>query len=192
MTPEEKKSYGKAYRAKNKEKLKEYEKKRAEEKKRYYEENKTAILARKKIYRQNNKEKIYVKNKEYQKINEEKIKQKNAVRRKIYYVKNIEKIKERYKNWVTNNREKKLALIAKRKAAQIQRTPWWITAEDWLAIQNFYAEAKRLEVQTGVKHHVDHIIPLQGKLVSGLHVPNNLCVISAKDNQRKSNNYQPN
>jgi hypothetical protein len=104
----------------------------------------------------------------------------------------VEKIKQRYKNWVTNNPEKKLALIAKRKAAQIQRTPWWITAEDWTVIQNFYAEAKRLEAQTGVKHHVDHIIPLQGKNVSGLHVPNNLRVIPAKDNQQKSNNYHLN
>ena len=43
---------------------------------------------------------------------------------------------------------------------------------------------------TNIKWHVDHIIPLNDKLITGLHVWNNFAVIPAKDNQRKSNKYE--
>lgn len=43
----------------------------------------------------------------------------------------------------------------------------------------------------GFKWHVDHVIPLNGKLVSGLHVWNNIAVIPAVENIRKSNQYDP-
>jgi len=189
MTPEEKKEYMKEWRKKNKEKLISYESKRKEKKSSYYKLNKEIILSKHKEYKQKNKLKIQVKNKEYQEKNKEQIKEKNVVRRKIYYDKNIEKIKQRYKDWVNNNPEKKLALNAKRVAAKLERTPSWLTDDQLHRIEWFYAEAKRLSEETGIKHHVDHVLPLRGKNVSGLHIPENLQILTARENLRKNNRY---
>jgi hypothetical protein len=59
--------------------------------------------------------------------------------------------------------------------------PWADRSE----IQKFYDLARDLTVKTGIPHDVDHIIPIQGKLVVGLHLPINLRVIPAKVNRSK-------
>ena len=74
----------------------------------------------------------------------------------------------------------------KARAARIQRTPPWA---NMFAIADIYAEAKRLEELTGIKFHVDHILPLQGELVSGLHVESNLQLLTAHENLSKSNSF---
>ena len=73
-----------------------------------------------------------------------------------------------------------------RAVGKIHRTPDW---SDHKLIEEFYILSKKLESETGIKHHVDHIIPLQGRLVSGLHVESNLQVITATENLHKSNKY---
>jgi hypothetical protein len=94
------------------------------------------------------------------------------------------------REWNKNNKPVKAALQGKRKAAQLQRTPKWITESDLRMIEAKYSLAAMLTRETGVIHHVDHIIPLQGKKVSGLHVFFNLRVIPGTDNVKKSNSYQ--
>jgi hypothetical protein len=94
------------------------------------------------------------------------------------------------REWFANNKDKRAAYQGKRKAAQLQRTPKWLTESDLRMIEAKYSLAAMLTRKTGVIHHVDHIIPLQGKKVSGLHVFSNLRVIPGTDNVKKSNSYQ--
>jgi hypothetical protein len=79
------------------------------------------------------------------------------------------------------------AATAARKAAKLQRTPPWA---DFSAIKALHEEAQRLTRETGTAHHVDHELPLQGRLVSGLHVHTNMRVITAAENIRKKNRFE--
>lgn len=69
-----------------------------------------------------------------------------------------------------------------------QATPAWA---DHAAIEAIYREAARLAAETGIAHHVDHIVPLQSKLVCGLHVESNLRPVPRTENQSKSNRWWP-
>jgi hypothetical protein len=77
-----------------------------------------------------------------------------------------------------------------RKSAKLKRTPGWLTEFDKLKIKCLYQLAAMRTRESGYDWHVDHIIPLQGANVSGLHVPGNLRVIPALDNMRKNNQYE--
>ncbi len=84
------------------------------------------------------------------------------------------------------NKAKTIERTTRRKKHIKQATPTWVTKEQLL---HYYETADRLTKETGVKHHVDHIIPLRGVLVSGLHTPANLQVLPWLDNLIKSNHY---
>jgi 5-methylcytosine-specific restriction endonuclease McrA len=66
-------------------------------------------------------------------------------------------------------------------------TPKWLTAEQKMEIRLKYRLAIELSRRLGVPHAVDHIIPLQGEEVCGLHVPWNMEVITQEQNLKKSN-----
>ena len=107
--------------------------------------------------------------------------------RKRYRDKNKESINEKRKEYVKNNRDKVNARKAKYRAAKLNATPKWLTKEDFNMILSFYLQAKTLSLETGIKYQVDHIVPLRGKTVCGLHVPWNLQVITAEENRKKRN-----
>lgn len=101
--------------------------------------------------------------------------------------KNPQKTRAAISNWQKNNPEKHCANQAKRRSTKIKRTPNWLTKEHFQEINFFYDLAKELTKNTKIEHHVDHIIPLNGKTVSGLHVPWNLQVLTKEQNLRKGN-----
>jgi hypothetical protein len=102
-------------------------------------------------------------------------KQWNAERKKIYRSAN---------KHITN------ACASKRRAAILKRIPVWQTKFDELKIQCIYSVAAMLSKVNNEPWTVDHIIPLQGKIVSGLHVPSNLQVMKARENEAKRNKYE--
>jgi hypothetical protein len=102
---------------------------------------------------------------------------------------NPERTAAMYRDWAERNRDKVNAKWMARDAAKKSRTPSWLTVDDyWMIEQAYDIAAKRTQV-LGIQFHVDHIVPLQGRTVSGLHVPWNLQVIPAKLNQQKSNRF---
>jgi 5-methylcytosine-specific restriction endonuclease McrA len=104
-----------------------------------------------------------------------------------YYKLNEKHLREYRLAYAKNNKGKCNANTAKRKAAKLQRTPSWLTKEQWKEIRQFYIEAKELSWLSQGGLDVDHIVPLQGKDVSGLHVPWNLQIIPSPLNKAKSN-----
>jgi hypothetical protein len=102
---------------------------------------------------------------------------------------NPERTAAMYRDWAERNRDKVNAKWMARDAAKKSRTPKWLTVDEhWMIEQAYDIAAKRTQM-LGISFHVDHIVPLQGKTVSGLHVPWNLQVIPAKLNQQKSNHF---
>ena len=72
----------------------------------------------------------------------------------------------------------------RRKEVRRRATPKWA---DLAAIKQLYLERARISKESGVEYHVDHIVPLQGKIVCGLHVHYNLQILMAAENLRKHN-----
>jgi hypothetical protein len=81
-------------------------------------------------------------------------------------------------------------LCQKRKIALLNRTPAWLTEDDFWVIEQAYELAALRTKLLGVEFHVDHVIPLRGKTVSGLHVPQNIRVVTWLENQRKTNKFE--
>jgi hypothetical protein len=103
---------------------------------------------------------------------------------------NPEKVKLYSKRTKQKNNGNINKLTAKRRSSRLQRTPAWLTEDDLWMIGHAYELAALRTKMFGFSWHVDHKIPLQGKNVSGLHVPENLQVIPGYENTRKSNRYE--
>lgn len=100
---------------------------------------------------------------------------------------NPDKVKQYAKKTKVANKGRVNADTVKRRLAKINRTPTWLTEDDHWMIEQAYELATIRTKMFGFQWHVDHIIPLQGKTVSGLHVPLNLQVIPGIENIRKGN-----
>jgi preprotein translocase subunit SecA len=138
-------------------------------KKAYYLDNKDKIKHLNRLYYLNNIDKA----KEYYLNNKENIKQSN----RLYKLNNKDKSKEYQKEYNLNNRNLLNAREAKRRAIKLNATPRFA---DLKKIKEIYRNCPK-------GFHVDHIVPLQGKNVCGLHVEWNLQYLTPYDNKSKSN-----
>jgi len=181
----------------------------------YYEPRKEALLAKNRLYYRLNQQELINYQKEYRKKNSNHIRIKKISKyeedleyqtrakkasreryernreselenRKEYRVKNKEVIREKKRIYARNNPDVISALSAKRNASKANATPKWA---DMKEIRKIYKQASEISKCTGVKHHVDHIIPLRGKIVTGLHVASNLRIIPAVENIKKQNKF---
>ena len=91
--------------------------------------------------------------------------------------------------WSKNNRGKRNISWAKYNAKKKKALPTWLTPLQKSQIKSIYLKCAEYR-SMGIDMHVDHIIPLQGKNVCGLHVPWNLRIMLASENQSKGNKYK--
>lgn len=104
-----------------------------------------------------------------------------------YRLENPEKAKATYRIAKLKRRAKATAAERERQIAKIGATPKWLSKEQKKQIANIYEMARKTSFLAGFKCHVDHIVPIKGKLVCGLHVPWNLRVVSQSYNSKKFN-----
>lgn len=105
----------------------------------------------------------------------------DAIKNK-YVAENREKVRESKRKWSKANNKQVLAKTRKYQASKLNATPSWLTKEQLNEMVAIYVNCPE-------GYHLDHIVPLQGKNVKGLHVPWNLCYLPASENSRKSNKY---
>lgn len=92
------------------------------------------------------------------------------------------------REWQLKNPEAAAMHAAARRARERRATPPWA---DKFLMREVYDLAARRTAVTGIEWHVDHVVPMNGDTVSGLHCEANLDVIPAKANLKKQNHYWP-
>ena len=156
--------YAREYRKRNKEKL-------AVEAKERYQANREKYLGRKKKYYQENREEIREKQRKYLDENKEKVLQSN-------------------RQWRKNNPDKARENDVRCRYRRYNARPAWLTIEQQKQINTIYKRCRQMTIETCIQYHLDHIIPIHGKTVCGLHVPENLQILTASENCSKRNSFE--
>lgn len=185
-------------------------------KKQYRQTHAAEIAAYMLKYREANKDKLAEQTRQYRLANPEKIKEWKArwmqtdkgraygreVSKRLYHEgktratlqkyrdANKHKAQARHKKWIAEFPWKNAAKEARRRARKHNATPLWFSQKDQIWLELMFAFAKKLEQNTGVKYHIDHIVPLKGRTVCGLHWLENWAIIPASENISKSNFFK--
>ena len=147
---------------------------------------KTCVSAYKKQYKIDNAERIKAIQRAYDAL-------KNPLRREYfqqYYLNKKPQIDAANRAYRKANLDKHTEKENRRRAAKLNRTPAWLTNDDYWMIEQAYELSALRTKMFGFDWEVDHVLPMQGKMVSGLHVPTNLQVIPATLNRQKTNRYE--
>lgn len=141
-----------------------------------------------KLYREKNKERRNAHHREwYYKNHDHALAYSREYNSSVDVFKKRKQARESYRRY----KPRFIANVAHRRAAKLLCTPKWITEYCRHEIRELYKKRDALVKLTGISFHVDHIIPLQGVNVSGLHVPWNLQIIPACENLSKGNKLLP-
>ena len=106
-----------------------------------------------------------------------------------WVIENPEKVQEIKKSWKKRNPLQVKVDNSKRQALKRSASVLWDTELTDFSFEEAHHLRGSRDSLTNVKWHVDHVIPLQGKIVCGLHVWNNFAVIPALINLKKGNKY---
>lgn len=181
----------------------------------YRAANKEKDKLRHREYQQQNKDKGAVSTAKYRDRHPDRIreavkrhynanKEKENKRARDYYQANAERIralkvklrienKEHRRAYESQYSKENKGLInaktTRRRCAKAQAIPKWVNHEKIAAI---YFQCTELTIETGVEHHVDHIVPLRSTIVCGLHWENNLQILTKAENSKKGNRSWPN
>lgn len=147
----------------------------------YYEENKEVFREKSKSYRDKNAPEIKLKKQAYYLDNKEKI----SVLRKLRYQETKQESREYSIRFKKENRAYYNAAGQMRALKKKKATPRWLSIEQIEDMRNLYRLSELMTSETGTAHHVDHIVPIMGIGVCGLHVPWNLRVITQEENLKK-------
>ena len=142
-------------------------------------------LAAMKKWLKNNRETHSARVKKWQAANKDKIREDAKAWEKA----NPEKVKAKKLRYIKKHPDAYTARSVASVAQRAKRVPQWLTSDDRWIMREAYKLAKLRTKLFGFVWEVDHIIPLRGSIVSGLHVPTNLQVIPKQENRNKRNHY---
>ena len=179
----------KSYHMKNKDKIRGYNKS-------WHKENPEKDAAT----RLKHRDKRLIALKAWKKRNPERVKELRRASSKrhprpVYRIKwlaeNAERMREHKRKWKHNHPAETRADAMRRNASKLMAVPPWLTKEQRNNILDIYRRCSEIKKETGFPYEVDHIIPLRGENVCGLHVSWNLQILTRSENARKHNKLLP-